>query len=140
VIEARRVTTVVAVLAVVAVALVLRDPAGSEGEPAGDDLASPSPSAPPSEVPTDEFCAAFAAMAAAHNNHLANDTPESLAEVTTAGQTVLDLAPGTTMPPLARSGLEYFVLGVMERQAEPVSEEESAAFTSFLELACRPGT
>ena len=141
-IDPRRVTTIVAVLAIVVVVLVLRDASGddSSGPPASSPSSAPSASPTPSEVPTDQFCAAFEAMAAAHNNHLANGTAESLAEVTAAGEAVLEMAPGTVMPPAAREGLEYFVDGVIGRESEPPPEESTAAFSQFLEVACRPGT
>lgn len=135
----RRITTIVAFVAVVGVALVLGDPSGSD-ESSDPAPASPSPtSAAPSDVPLESFCETFEAMAAAHNNHLANGTPESLAEVTEAGEAVLELAPGTPMPPPAREGLAYFVDGVLGREAEPVPESSSDAFSQFLEVGCRPG-
>ena len=134
---ARRVTIAVAFAAIVAAVLLLRDPAPSKraAEPP-----ETSPSASPTPVPTEAFCAAFEAMAAAHSNHLANGTQESLAEVAAAAQVVLDLAPGTAMPPPAREGLVYVVEGVRGDEAAPVAASSSNAFTGFLETACRPGT
>lgn len=138
-INSGRVTTVVACVAIVLVALLLRDPADPD-DGTVTTLASPPPaSAPPSEVPRERFCEAFEAMAAAHANHLANNTADSLAEVTAAGKAVLDLAPGSPMPPPAREGLEHFVAGVLGSEAEPVTEASTNAFSSFIEIACRPG-
>ena len=138
-ISSRRVTTAAAVLAIVVVALVLREPADRDG----DSSAPPPSTAPttgaPSEVPIDQFCAAFEVMAAAHSNHLANDTTASLAEVTEAGEAVLALAPGTPMPPAARAGLTPFVDGVIGRPADPAPAGSADAFSGFLEAACPLG-
>jgi hypothetical protein len=128
---------VIAFVAIVVAGLLLRDPAPSDPP---DGAPDPPASASPIPVSTEDFCAAFEAMAAAHSNHLANDTPESLAEVTAAAQTVLDLAPGTAMPPPARDGLIWLVDGVVGNEAAPADAESSDAWSGYLEVACRPGT
>ncbi len=138
----RRVTIIVAFVAVVVVALVLRDPGATD--PDTDDGASAPPSSPtvstlePTPVPMEEFCTAFEAMAAAHSQQLASGTPESLAQVEAAGNLVLDLAPGTAMPPLALDALVYLVNGVLGVEAEPVPADADAALATFLQSACPP--
>lgn len=138
----RRVTIIVAFVAVVVVVLVLRDPGATD--PDTDDEASAPSSSPtvstlaPTPVPMEDFCTAFEAMAAAHSEHLGSTTPESLARVEEAGNLVLDLAPGTAMPPLALDALVYLVNGVLGVGAEPVPAEADAALATFLQSACPP--
>jgi hypothetical protein len=78
-------------------------------------------------------------MAAAHANHLANDTDSSLAEVTAAATTVRNLAPGTTMPPAARRGLEELVDGVLGEATAAPDQASADALSGFLEVSCPAG-
>lgn len=134
-----RIGTGIVVLAVVAVVFLLGAPGGDDEAPAPESTPRSSPTAAPSSVSTEDFCAAFSAMAAAHANHLANDTDASLAEVTAAATIVRNLAPGTAMPPAALQGLEEMVEGVLGEATAPPDQAAADALSGFLEVSCPAG-
>lgn len=132
----------VVVAVVVAVFLIGRP--GDDEDGTGPSAVPPSPSAPtptaiPSAVRTEDFCTAFRTMAAAHANHLANDTEQSLLEVSAAASNLLRLEPGTVMPPGARQGLRELVDGVLGESTTAPDEAAADALTGFLEVSCPAG-
>ena len=126
-------------LAVVVVVFLVGAPGNDDEPPAPESTPGSSAAAAPGSVSTDDFCAAFSAMAAAHANHLANDTDASLAEVTAAATTVRNLAPGTAMPPAALQGLEEMVDGVLGEATAPPDQGSADALSGFLEVSCPAG-
>jgi hypothetical protein len=134
-----RVGTGIVVLAVVVVVFLVGAPGNDDEAPAPEPAPESSPTSAPSSVSTDDFCSAFSAMAAAHANHLANDTDSSLAEVTAAATTVRNLAPGTAMPPAARRGLEELVDGVLGEATAAPDQASADAISGFLEVSCPGG-
>lgn len=134
-----RIGTSIVVLAVIAVVLLLGVPGDEPDEPAPDTAPPSTPTAAPSSVSTEDFCAAFSAMAAAHSNHLANDTEVSLAEVTAAAARLRLLAPGTAMPTPARQGLEDLVDGVLGESTAAPDQTAADSLTAFLETSCPAG-
>jgi hypothetical protein len=134
-----RIGTGIVVLAVVVVVFLVRGPGNDDEARAPEPTPQSSPTAAPGSVSTDDFCAAFSAMAAAHANHLANDTETSLAEVTAAATTVRNLAPGTAMPPAALRGLEEMVAGVLGEATAPPDQGSADALSGFLEVSCPAG-
>jgi hypothetical protein len=136
-----RIGTGAVVLAVIVLVVLIGGPEGPEdpSTPASEPTSSSAPTAKPSPVSTEDFCAAFTAMAAAHANHLANDTEDTLLEVTAAAETVRRLAPGTVMPPEARQGLEDLVDGVVEEATAAPDQLAADALSDFLEVSCPAG-
>jgi hypothetical protein len=135
-----RIGTGIVVLAVVVVVFLVGAPGGDDDEaPAPESTPQSSTTVAPGSVSTDDFCVAFSAMAAAHANHLANDTDASLAEVTAAATTVRNLAPGTAMPPAALRGLEEMVAGVLGEATTPPDQPSADALSDFLEVSCPAG-
>lgn len=131
-----RIGTGIVVLAVITVVLLLGVPGGEPDSPATDPTSRSTPTATPSSVSTEDFCAAFVTMAAAHANHVANDTSASLAEVSAAAERVRLLAPGTAMSPPARQGLAELVDGVLGESSTPPDQPAADALTAFLEVSC----
>jgi hypothetical protein len=134
-----RIGTGIVALAVVVVVFLVGAPGNDDEPPAPESTPRSSRTAAPGSVSTDDFCAAFSAMAAAHANHLANDTDASLAEVTAAATTVRNLAPGTAMPPAALQGLEEMVDGVLGDATAPPDQASADALSGFLEVSCPAG-
>jgi hypothetical protein len=141
----RRIAVAIAGVAVVALVLLLQGPdGGSErdsGTPPGDSSPSPTPSptAAPGSVSAEEFCAAFQAMAAAHANHLANDTEESGLEVAATAARVLELGAGTRMSAPARAGLAAQVDGVLGTGTAAPDPVATNAFSGYLAESCPAG-
>lgn len=137
-----RIGTGILVLAVIVVVVLIGGPDGPDDQstPANEPTPSSTPSTRQSPVTTDDFCAAFTAMAAAHSNHLANDTADTLLEVTAAAETVRRLGAATVMPPQALQGLEYLVAGVLEESTGTPDARATDAFSAFLEVSCPAGS
>ncbi len=128
-----RITTVVAFVAILAAVLLLRDPAEREPPASG----ASAPSSPPITVSTETFCAAFDRVAVTHANHLTNDTAASKGELQAATRALLELEPGTTMPPQARAGLSDTARDLLgEPRTEP-DPDALEAFNAFVTLSCR---
>jgi hypothetical protein len=134
-----RIGTGIVVLAVIAVVLLLRVPGDEPDDPAPEATPRATPTAPPSSVSAEEFCAAFTVMAAAHSNHLANDTELSGAELAAAAENLLRLEPGTVMPPAARQGLKELVAGVLGESTAAPDQAAADALSGFLEVSCPAG-
>ena len=136
-----RIGTGATVLAVIVVVVLVGGPDGPDDRstPPPEPTRSSTPSAPPSPVTADDFCAAFTAMAAAHSNHLANDTADTLLEATAAAEAVRRLGAATVMPPRALQGLEELVDGVLGEATAAPDTQASDAFTAFLEVSCPAG-
>lgn len=143
----RRLGLVAALLAVVTVVLLVRQPGAGPGtgdDEAGGDLpATPTTSGttalPEPETSDQELCAAFHRLASAHSQDLASGTPASRSEAQAAAGAVLDLADGALMPPLARAGLRELVAGVAG--GPPPSPEPGAAdaLSAYLSTVCPAG-
>lgn len=138
-----RIGTGIVALGVVVVVFLVGGPGGDDEAPAPEPTPTSTPTSTPtaasSSVSTDDFCSAFTAMAAAHANHLANDTDASLVEVTAAATTVRELAPATAMPPAARLGLAELVDGVLGESSEAPDQASADALSAFLEVSCPAG-
>lgn len=136
-----RIGTGAVVLAVIVVVVLVGGPEGPDDQapPAPGPTHSNAPTATPSSVSAEDFCAAFTAMAAAHSNHLANNTEDSLLEVTAAAEAVRRLAAGTVMPPKALEGLQELVDGVLEESTTAPDAQASDALSAFLEVSCPAG-
>lgn len=100
---------------------------------------SPPPRPNPSSVTTEDFCSAFRAMAAAHAQHLAEDTEGSREELSVAAETVRRLEPGTVMPPGARQGLNDLVDGVLGVSAAAPDAAAADSLSTFLAVSCPAG-
>ena len=136
-----RIGTGAIVLAVIVVVVLVGGPDGPDDQstPPPEPTRSSTPTATPSPVTADDFCAAFTAMAAAHSNHLANDTEDTLLEVTAAAEAVRRLGAATVMPPQALQGLEELVDGVLGEATAAPDIPSADAFTAFLEVSCPAG-
>lgn len=124
---------------------------GDLGSDDPDEPSSAPTTAPPSveAVPVEDFCAAFERLAAVNTALIASPPTATEAEMEAVVTEITDLAPGTSMPAAARTGLVLVLDGIRGSSGDadsteppsgsrPGDAEAASTFSQWLDLSCRP--